>query len=122
MSLEWRDENGLHYLYVDYRGESPAEQLATLRQLGEIVVSHGPGLRVLIHIPPNHRPDSEFLAETKRGMRAGRDLPDIRMAFIGATGLGFAILRGLALVGGSTGAPPFPTREKALAYLAQGTT
>lgn len=120
MSLDWRDENGLRYLYVDYRGESPAEQLATLRQVGEVMATHGPGLRVLIHVPPSHRPDSDFLAELKRGMRAGRDLPDVRTAFIGATGLGFAVLRGLSLAGGGLGAPPFPSREKALAYLARG--
>lgn len=120
MSLDWQDEGGLRYLYVDYRGESPAEQLATLRQLGEVVATHGPGLRVLIHIPPNHRPDSGFLTELKRGLRAGRELPDIRMAFIGASGLGFAVLRGLALAGGRGGALPFSSREKALAYLAKG--
>ena len=119
MALEWQDENGLRYLYVDYRGESPAEQLETLRRLGEAAQEHGPGLRVLIHIPPNHRPDSEFLEETKRGMRAARGLDDVRMAFIGASGFGFAVLRGLALVAGGKGVPPFPTREKALAYLAR---
>ena len=119
MSLEWVEEAGLRFLYVDYRGESPAEQLATLRRLGETITEHGPGLRVLIHIPPNHRPDSAFLEETKQGMRRARDLDDVRMAFIGASGLGFAVLRGLALVSGGKGAPPFPTREKALAYLAR---
>lgn len=119
MSVEWCEENGFRFLYVDYRGESPAEQLATLHRLGETLVEHGPGLRVLIHIPPNHRPDSDFLEETKRGMRAVRELGDVRMAFIGASGLGFAVLRGLALLSGGKGAPPFPTREKALAYLAR---
>ena len=119
MSLEWLEEDGLRFLYVDYRSETPDEQLATLRRLGEVINEHGPGLRVLIHIPPNHRPSSEFLEETKRGMRETRHLEDVRMAFIGASGFGFAVLRGLALVSGGKGGTPFPTREKALAYLAR---
>lgn len=120
MPVEWRTEAGLTFLYLDYRGETTDEYFATLAEAVRIVEASPPGQRLLVHSDPDDRPESHFLSEVKRTMRESLAPRGTRVAFIGTAGLGLAVVRGLNLVGGGIGSPVFPTREKALAYLAKG--
>lgn len=119
MAVEWREEDGLTFLFVDYRNQTVEENFATLAEQLRVVVTSPPGQRLLIQVDPDHRPDSRFLADVKHAMRDVMAPRGTRVAFIGITGIGLAVVRGLNLVGGGMGAPAFPTREKAMAYLAR---
>jgi hypothetical protein len=116
VSIEWCDHNGLKYLYVDHRGQDVAEHLATLAELLRVLETCPLGVRVLIHVDPNGRPDSRFLNEIKHATRDVMAPRDVRAAIIGITGIGFAVVRGINFVGGSR-LSAFPTREKALDFL-----
>lgn len=119
MATQWCEANGLEYLRVDYRGESEEQHFVTLAGLGRAVEENTGRLRVLVLVEPNHRPSSEFLAATKRGMREMKAAGDVRVAFVGITGIGRAVLNGLNLLGVGPGAAAFPSEELALAHLAR---
>ena len=120
MPVEWREENGLTFLYADYRGQTVEEDHATFAESLRQVEASPPGVRLLIHVDPNHRPDSRFLADVKREMRATLAPRGTRVAFIGIAGIGRAVISGLNLVGSGMGVTAFPTWDKAIAYLSHG--
>ena len=120
MSCEWRTENGLRYLYADYRGaDTAADLLAVLEEQVAMIEAEGPGVRLLIHVQGNQRPPTEFLAAVKHAMRERMEPLGVRAAFVGISGVGRVVLRGLQLVGGGFGVLPFDTVDRAVAYLAR---
>lgn len=119
MACTWREQNGLRYLYADYRDQTHEQHMATLAESVTLIEAAGPGVRVLVHVDGRNRPTSEFLAATKSAVRGTFVAHQVRTAFVGIDGFGRVVLRGLQLVGGGIGAPAFPTEEKALAYLAR---
>ena len=119
MPCEWRERDGLRYLDADYRGLQTLEQMLDLfaEQLA-MLEAEGPGSRLLVHVDANHRPPSQFLDTVKHASRERLNPLGVRVAFVGISGIGRMVLRGLQLVGG--GAPvvlAFPGEEQALAYL-----
>ena len=120
MSCEWREKDGLRYLYVDYRGLKTVDRMLTvLDEELALLKAEGPGARLLIHVDPGDRPPSQFLDAVKHAMREQLEPMQVRVAFVGISGIGRMVLRGLQLVGGGLGGLPFPDEEKALAYLAR---
>lgn len=120
MRCEWRDEDGLRFLQMDYRGGmTKDEMLALLEQQVSEVEGAGHGAKVLIQVDPNDRPHPDFLDAVKHAYRDRMDPAGAKVAFIGVSGIGNSVVRGLQLMAGSLGALAFPNREKALAYLAK---
>jgi hypothetical protein len=119
MACSWQEENGLRYLLADYRGQTHEQDMATLEETLRLVAAAEHGVRVLVHVDPNHKPTSEFLTAVKAAMRGPMAAHGVRSAFIGMDGIGRAVLRGLQLVGGGLGAPAFPDKQNALAYFAR---
>lgn len=118
MACEWREQNGLRFLYADYRGADGAAQLcAVLEEQVAMIEAEGPGVRLLIHVDGDHKPPTEFLAAVKHAMRERMAPLGVRAAFVGISGVGRLVLRGLQLVGGGFGVLPFDTVEKAVEYL-----
>jgi hypothetical protein len=88
MPIEWREENGLTFLYVDYRGETTEQNYATFAEQLRLVEASPPGQRLLLQIDPDHRPDSQFLSNVKHAMREVMAPRGTRVAFVGLSGLG----------------------------------
>lgn len=118
MGCEWRTEQGVRFLYADYRGaDSTQELLAVLEEQASMIEAEGPGVRLLIHVEGNHKPPTEFLNAVKHAMRERMAPLGVRAAFVGISGVGRVVLRGLQLVGGGFGVLPFDSVERAVAYL-----
>ncbi|MBI4942244.1 MAG: hypothetical protein HY830_15990 [Actinobacteria bacterium] len=119
MACSWQEENGLRYLFADYRGQTNEQDMATLAESIAIIEATGPGVRLLVQVDPNHKPTSEFLTAVKAASRGPLAANGVRAAFIGIDGIGRAVLRGLQLVGSGVGAPALPSKQRALEYLAR---
>ena len=120
MRCEWCDEDGLRFLTVDYRGGlSKEEMLDLLEQQVSAVEEAGHGARVLILVDPNERPHPDFLDAVKHAYRERMDPAGAKVAFVGVSGIGTSVVRGLQLMAGGLGALAFPNRESALKYLAR---
>lgn len=120
MACDWRTENGLRYLYADYRGaNTAAEMLAVLDEQIALIEADGAEIRLLIHVAPDHKPPTEFLDAVKHAIRERMESSGGRVAILGVAGIGRLVLRGLQLVRGGKGPIGFDDREKALAFLAR---
>jgi hypothetical protein len=120
MRCEWLEENGLRFLSVDYRGGlTKDEMLALLEEQVTEVEAAGHGARVLILVDPNDRPHPDFLDAVKHAYRERMDPAGAKVAFVGVSGIGRSVVRGLQLMAGGLGALAFPGRDKALEYLAR---
>lgn len=120
MRYEWHVENGLRYLSVDFRGGlSKDEMLALLEEQLAQVEAAGRGARVLIHVDPDDRPHPDFLDAVKHAYRERMDPAGAKVAFVGVSGIGRSVVRGLQLIAGGLGALAFLDEEQALAYLAR---
>lgn len=120
MRYGWHEQDGLRYLFVDYRGGLSKDEMMALleRQVAE-VEGAGHGAKVLIAVDPNDRPHPDFLDAVKHAYRERMDPAGAKVAFIGVSGIGRSVVRGLQLMAGGLGALAFPDEEKALAYLAR---
>lgn len=120
MRCEWRAENGLRFLALDFRGGlTKDEMLDLLQQQVAEVEGAGHGARVLILVDPDERPESEFLDAVKHAYRERMDPAGAKVAFVGISGVGRSVLRGLQLMAGGLGALAFSDEKQALAYLAR---
>lgn len=120
MTCEWREKDGLRYLYTDYRGvETLDGMLALLDEELAMLEAEGPGARLLVQVEPDHRPPSQFLDALKHAARDRLEPLQVRVAFLGISGIGRMVLRGLQLVGSGVPGLAFPTEEKALEFLAR---
>jgi hypothetical protein len=123
MSCEWRERQGLRYLYADYRGARTLDQMmAVLGEQLDLLAAEGPGSRLLIHVDAGDGPPpSQFLDAVKHATREQLEPLSVRVAFVGISGFGRIVLRGLQLVGGGgVPGPAFPDENRALDYLARG--
>lgn len=119
-ACEWRTVDGVRFLYADYRGAQGAtEMLAVLDEQLAMIEAEGHGVRLVIHVPGDHRPPAEFLGAVKQAMRYKMAQLGVRSAFVGISGFGRVVLRGLQLVGGGFGVLAFDSVEKAVVYLAR---
>jgi hypothetical protein len=120
MGCAWRTENGLRYLYADYRGASTTgEMLAVLEEQIALIEADEAAVRLLIHVDSNHKPPSEFLDAVKHAIRERMASSGVRVAILGVDGIGRLVLRGLQLVRGGMGPIGFADKERALAFLSR---
>lgn len=121
-TCEWRQHDGVRYLFLCPGGRG-AEHLAdVLRGAHELMVPEPPGLlRALFDNRPlsGFLPGSAQLGEAKRVQRDVLREHSLRLAVVGVTGVSAAVVRGMSAMSGRVTMLPAPTPESALAFLAR---
>ena len=113
--VAWREHDGQPYLDVDYRGCAPGEMLDVARASVVELEQVPEGTLLLVDVT-NAPVDRDWLYYVRGTNNAIMGPKRIRTAVVGVTGVKAAMFRGF-LAASSVKARPFPTREKALAWL-----
>ena len=113
--VEWREHQGQAYLDVDYRGCAADEMLTVATTSVSELERAAEGTLLLVDIS-DAPVDRDWLYYVRGANHAIMGPRRIRTAVVGITGVQAAMFRGF-LAASSVKARPFPTREKALAWL-----
>lgn len=113
--VEWREHAGQPYLDVDYRGCAAQDMLAVARTSVTELEAAPEGSLLLVDVT-DAPVDRDWLYYSRGANNAVIGPKRIRTAVVGVTGVKAAMFRGF-LAASSVKARPFPTREKALAWL-----
>lgn len=113
--VTWREHEGQPYLDVDYRGCAAGEMLAVARTSVAELEQVPEGTLLLVDIT-DAPADRDWLYYVRGANNAVMGPKRIRTGVVGVTGVKAAMFRGF-LAASSVKARPFPTRDKALAWL-----
>lgn len=116
--LQWREQDGVEYVVVDYRGLDDAAETALLLQLSELVTSRPVGLPVLVHNDAR-MPTIEY---ARIAMDVGRTVfkpRQTRMAILGLPSAAVMGLRTFSAVTGGRRVAAFRDEDQAVAFLVQ---
>jgi hypothetical protein len=119
--VEWRDHEGVRYLYTSYAVSDPAEAVQVTHRAFELTMAEPAGslVRSLVDVRGGLHGgwDRSGLKEAREQIRAMTDHLRLRVAIIGVSGVMGALIRGMTAVSGGYTVVPCPSEEKALAYL-----
>lgn len=113
--VAWREHAGQPYLDVDYRGCDGPDMLTVARASVDDLERAPECSLVLVDIT-DATVDRDWLYYVRGANNAVMGPKRLRTAVVGVTGVKAAMFRGF-LAASSVKARPFPTREKALAWL-----
>lgn len=119
--VEWREHDGVPYLYASYAVTDPAEAVEITRRAFELTMAEPAGslVRTLTDVRGGLSAgwDRGGLKEAREQVRTISEHVRVRAAIVGVSGVMGALIRGMTAVSGGFTVVPCPTEEKALAYL-----
>lgn len=118
---EWREHQGVPYLYTSYAITDPSHAGAIGDRQFELLMAEPAGSLVRLLVDTRGGLSGGWDREhLKRAREQGKQAVGhvrIRAAVLGVSGLLVPLIRGMSMIGGGMTLVPCPTEEKAFGYL-----
>jgi hypothetical protein len=115
-SVEWREYEGMPYLYCDYSGTDEAGLLEVLHLSAAAAAAAEPGLAVLVNVTDTPF-STRYLREVKVASAQVLGPQRAVITVFGLSGMQSTMLRGYNAVGGGAKAVPFRDEASSLRWL-----